>query len=376
MSAMRSRRRAGFTLIELLVVIAIIAILIALLLPAVQQAREAARRTQCKNNLKQMGLALHNYHDVHQLFPYGKGGTTGSDDMSNRNEAGCNVLLLPYIEQSALFNQIAAGGNFLTTSFPTAPGEVYPPFGPSPTCCGRNDRYPPYRIHPVAFKCPSSALRPVAGIGGTNYAFSMGDNTFDAPNGTNPPTWQTGVPRGIFSHQSSTRIADITDGTSNTALMAEMATGTDAGEVVGLGVAYGQPTTMLDSPIQCKATANVNEKGRYNTGITTGGWRGERWYSGYPAHTHFNTVLPPNSPSCVADASFWQIQSRGVYSATSKHTGGVHMLLCDGSVRFVSENIDAGNSAALEQRTRGGRSTYGVWGSIGSMAGGETTGEF
>jgi len=370
----RKRSRPGFTLIELLVVIAIIAILIALLLPAVQQAREAARRTQCKNNFKQLGLALHNYLDVAGVLPYLQGGTTGTDDMSNRNEAGCTQLLLPYLDQAPLYNQIAAGGMFITTSFPTAPGEAYPPMGPSPTCCGRNDRYPPYRVQLTALKCPSAQARSGNIVGPTNYAYSIGDSS----SFINPTTNPNQQNRGAFYRQSSVRIADFTDGTSNTALMSEMASGLDAGEVVGLGVATLQPATILDAPIQCKNTAHLNEKGRYNTSpaIVVGGWRGERWYSGYPAHVGFNTVLPPNSPSCVTDASFWQQSARGIYSATSKHTGGVHLLLGDGSARFISENIDAGNSSAPDAKTRGGRSPYGVWGAIGSVAGGEVLGEF
>jgi len=148
--------------------------------------------------------------------------------------------------------------------------------------------------------------------------------------------------------------------------------------VLGLGVATLQPATILDAPIQCKNTANLNEKGRYNTTPTSTpmGWRGERWCSGYASHVGFNTILPPNSPSCVTDASFWQQNMRGIYSSTSRHTGGIQMLLADGSVRFISENIDAGNNSLPDLKTRGGRSPYGVWGGIGSIGGGETNGDF
>ncbi len=365
MTCSRLRRKMGFTLIELLVVIAIIAILIALLLPAVQQAREAARRTQCKNNLKQLGLALHNYHDTFLSFPHRQGGTDPTPNDSNRNEAGGTVFLLPYIDQAPLYNQIAAGGPFATTQSPT---EIFPPWGPSPTCCaGREGRYPPWKAQLTVLKCPSAQTRPAGSFGNTNYAFSMGDSAFNTRN-TNS--------RGVFYFRSAVRIADITDGTSNTVLMGEIAGGTDAGEVVGLGLATLQPTTIVDNPALCKATANVNERGRYNTGITTGGWRGERWCSGYAAHVGFNEILPPNSPSCVTDASFWQNEGRGIFSAASKHTGGVQVLLGDGAVRFISDNLDAGNSALPDVRTRGGKSPYGVWGSLGSVAGGETSGEF
>jgi prepilin-type N-terminal cleavage/methylation domain-containing protein len=362
-----SRRvRPGFTLIELLVVIAIIAILIALLLPAVQQAREAARRTQCKNNLKQLGLALHNYHDTFKVFPHRQGGTDPTPTESNRNEAGGTVFLLPYVDQAPLYNQIAKGGTFVNTQ---GANEVYPPFGPSPTCCsGREGRYPPWRVQLTVLKCPSAQNRPAGSFGSTNYAFSMGDSATNTRNSNS---------RGVFFFRSSVRISDITDGTSNTALMGEIAGGTDTGEVVGLGVATSQPyPALVDSPVLCKATANVTEKGRYNTGITTGGWRGERWCSGYSAHVAFNEILPPNSPSCVTDASFWQNEGRGIFSATSKHTGGVHLLLGDGAIRFISENIDAGNSALPDPRTRGGKSPYGIWGSLGSVAGAETPGAF
>jgi hypothetical protein len=141
-------------------------------------------------------------------------------------------------------------------------------------------------------------------------------------------------------------------------------------------VAVNQPPSILDAPIQCAATANVQQPGRYNTGVTTGAFRGERWCSGYTSHTGFNTVLPPNSPSCTTGPSYWENNGRGVYSAASKHVGGAHILLGDGAVRFISENIDAGNRSAPDIRTIGGRSNYGVWGAIGSIAGGETVGDF
>jgi prepilin-type N-terminal cleavage/methylation domain-containing protein/prepilin-type processing-associated H-X9-DG protein len=355
----------GFTLIELLVVIAIIAVLIALLLPAVQQAREAARRSTCKNNLKQFGIALHNYHDTYGVFPHRQGGTEGSNTDSNRGEAGGLIFLLPYIDQAPLYNQISTAGTFNTS---LDPAEPYPAFGPSPTCCsGRDGRYPPWRAQIPVMQCPSSQARRGNVFGYTNYGFSMGDSSFDTRGNSM---------RGMFGWKSSVRISDVQDGTSNTVMMGEFATGTDAREVRGLGVAASQPTSILDSPITCLATANQQEPGRYNSGITTGGWRGERWCSGYPAHTAFNTILPPNSPACVTDTSFWQNQARGLYPATSRHPGGAHVVMADGAVRFISENINTGNLALPDARTLGGRSPYGVWGALGSIAGGESVGDF
>jgi type II secretory pathway pseudopilin PulG len=353
----------------LLVVIAIIAILIALLLPAVQQAREAARRTTCKNHLHQFGLALHNYHDTFLVFPHRQGGTTPGDTISNRNEASGLIFLLPYIDQAPLYNQISAGGDF-TIAGGTI--ENFPPFGPSPTCCsGRNDRYPPWRAKIPVMLCPSSQARLGNVYGATNYALSMGDSSFntrDAP---------AAMVRGPFGFRTATRIADLQDGASNTIMMGEICTGTDAREVLGLGVAHSQPTTILDSPIQCLATANAQERGRYNTGVLTGGWRGERWCSGYASHTAINTILPPNSPSCVTFPSYWENEGRGLYPPSSRHTGGVHVLLGDGAVRFISQNIDTGNLSLPDVRTgRGGRSPYGIWGALGSIAGGDVVAEF
>jgi prepilin-type N-terminal cleavage/methylation domain-containing protein len=365
------RSRPGFTLIELLVVIAIIAILIALLLPAVQQAREAARRTQCKNNLHQLGIALHNYHDTHSVFVYRQGGTgPSSNQESNRDEASGFVGLLPYIDQAPLFNQITAGGDFQTT----LPGiESYAPMGPSPTCCNnRHGRFPPYRTKITALLCPSSQPRPGNVFGPTNYAFCMGDSSFNTQ--ANPASNQ--VMRGMFGFRSSVRIADVTDGTSNTVMMGEICTGTDNREVRGVGVANNQGNQVMDSPITCLATANQQEPGRYNTSVTTITARGERWASGYPAHSGLNTILPPNSPTCTTQASFWENQARGQYPASSRHEGGAHILLADGVVRFISQNIDVGNISLPDVRTQGGRSPYGVWGAAGSIAGNETVGEF
>src|SRR5690348_4004442 len=140
----RARARRAFTLIELLVVIAIIAVLIALLLPAVQQAREAARRAQCKNSLKQLGLALHNYHDVYNVFPFGQGGTNNGSGSSNQNVLSGVVMLLPYLDQTPLWNQISSGGTFATGT--------YLPMGPNPQ---NWDVYPPWTIQIPVLRCPS-----------------------------------------------------------------------------------------------------------------------------------------------------------------------------------------------------------------------------
>lgn len=349
------RRQKGFTLIELLVVIAIIAVLIALLLPAVQQAREAARRSQCKNNLKQLGLALHNYHDVYNVFPYMIGGTWGTDnprDTSNWGRGGANIGLLPYFDQAALYNQIS--GSL------TSDGNTFPPFGPGTWL----ENYPPWRAKLQMLHCPSEGRHISNGQSGTTtYAFSAGD-TGNLSGGT----FDTVTPtrRGVFGDRSSIRLGDITDGASNTILMAERALPVSSRDIGHVFIMSSNATV----PNDCRATFNTTTR-QYNSG-TLQTYVGKRWPDGGPAVTGFNTILPPNSPSCVAGEH--EVRD-GIQSAGSRHTGGAHALLGDGSVRFISENIHTGN-LGIDSLDGAAQSPYGVWGALGSRNGGEVVGEF
>ncbi|MBL8809092.1 MAG: DUF1559 domain-containing protein, partial [Planctomycetaceae bacterium] len=204
-------RRKAFTLIELLVVIAIIAILVALLLPAVQQAREAARRTQCKNNLKQFGLALHNYHDVFNAFPPAKGGTVGygsTTRLDGNYERRTGVIaLLPYIEQTALYNQIDAGNP--STSPPIPPGGPAPWSGTAPAPAIYTQRV-------AAFLCPTDPGI-ISARGNCNYAFCRGD--FIGTGSGNGRDAQD--VSGLFCLRRTYNLRDCTDGTSNTIAMGE-----------------------------------------------------------------------------------------------------------------------------------------------------------
>jgi len=360
-----NNRKRGFTLIELLVVIAIIAILIALLLPAVQQAREAARRTQCKNNLKQFGLALHNYHDVFLTFP---GGTTGSGCRSSsacptaqtgRARISTHVPLLPYYDQANLYNAYSAR--------PTAPwaqqiAGATPPLQPHP-----------YWNMPIPMlSCPSDINKRIdanslAGMPSSNYSYCSGDGArlmcsvdelADGRDCTRS--------RGIFSQQSKTRIADITDGTSNTIAMSEHVTPQGDLTLGRAAIVGGDPAS---SPAGCRALF-VN--GLYTVPVNTDdGFHGSRWCDGAAMFTRFNTMMPPNGPSCMEADNHWL---GGMYSASSRHVGGVHALLADGAVRFISENIHAGNQAASEVAT--GPSPYGIWGGLGTKSSSEIIGEF
>ena len=348
----RQKRRLGFTLIELLVVIAIIAILIALLLPAVQQAREAARRTQCKNNMKQMGLAFHNYHDVYQMFPQcdywgnrAAGGLIGN--AANRRNFTWVAMILPYIEQAPLFSSI----NFQAPSW-------------NQQINGKNLQ----SLRLSAFECPSDPA-----FGGGSNRHNIGWTSYGVSEGYD--WWRrAGHPlSGVFNLETHCRIGAITDGTSNTIMVMETCTpsfeplpgvaghqkngggkprGGGNGNAVfrGLLVSMGAETTVM---------ATANENGAYGAQQPDGTGAGGFWGNFAAPYAHHASFI-----HCFGINNNWP-------GASSMHTGGAQALLGDGAVKFLSENMDYPGEAS-----NGYARGAGVWGALNTFTGGEIVGEF
>ncbi|NLS98231.1 MAG: DUF1559 domain-containing protein [Planctomycetaceae bacterium] len=361
----RSHRSSGFTLVELLVVIAIIGILIALLLPAVQAAREAARRSQCTNNLKQLALAVHNYADTHKAFPPKKCGTdqAGTDQTRNAGYGSGWMRLLPFYEQQALYDQ--------WSSPQTLPSGTWTAFGPVPWGGTAGDIYEIYDVQVGALLCPSDGNGPnknATDYGRNNYVFSCGDSV-DASNGTYGNN-QGINPRGMFSNaRGRITFASVADGTSNTVMLSEHLVAANS-RTVRQGNAYNV-SGILASPGVCYAQIDPNDRTLFVGSVTN--WPGTRWCHGAMSHIGFNTVLPPNGPSC-AELANDNTTGGMVHPPTSNHPGGVNAAMGDASVRFISETIDTGNMYAAPRTA--GQSVYGVWGALGTKDGGETVGEF
>ena len=302
MSQQKSRffeKNRGFTLIELLVVIAIIAILIALLLPAVQQAREAARRTQCKNNLKQLGLALHNYHDVHKCFPIGYQRAGHFDgNLTNANGGsgfGWSFYILPYIDQAPLYNQF-------NPSFPIS-NDMFPQSDDTP---GSNRRLAMTPL--TAFRCPSDAMPEAQNRGGAAttgrirpHATSSYKGSAGAFHNNANGNWGGGNRKrfnGILNRDSAVRIRDLTDGASNS-------------------LAVGEVSWNVSTNARLYGAVNVDQ----------GDARGNATH--LLTHVEFGLNPPTLAAGGIRNNSFH-----------SSHEGGVQFLMADGAVRFISENIN------------------------------------
>jgi prepilin-type N-terminal cleavage/methylation domain-containing protein/prepilin-type processing-associated H-X9-DG protein len=327
----RIQHRRGFTLIELLVVIAIIGVLIALLLPAVQAAREAARRIQCTNNLKQIGLAVHNYIGSTNVLPFGQG-PEPSNAWNGWSSLG---MLLPYLEQRSVYASL----NF----------DI--PDGSAPGVAANTTSQ---QVRIAAFLCPSDTDRLTGVEGHTNYTACTGSK----------PNMNDGITLGVFGGMfgsgpyvpTTVDLSAITDGTSQTAAFSERVTGIglyndgqgpDALNPPGSVLRIDNLPSDADVVYRICSASNPHAADAILSGLYSAG---SFWHIGTPYGTRYNHVMPPNTWSCAGEHT----DQAGAHTASSRHPGVVNVLFADGSVRSVKNGINLV-----------------VWRALGTKAGGE-----
>lgn len=342
------RRRTAFTLIELLIVITIIGVLIGLLLPAVQKVREAANRLACQNNLKQLGIAMFNYESVHEKLPPAFTGTVPAGVTGVPSyffSWSALAILHPYLEQTAIYNQMDL----------TQP--IYVP--PTYTISAPNRFAVQQKVK--LFLCPSDKMEAISSgyglpaIGPTNYAVCTGTG---ATNGAAPfgSPWNAD---GVFRAKINTTLAEITDGTSNTAMMSESTLGEGPENAAGSMPANAQSVYAYVDGQQPLNDTTCASATRWNVANR----RGFMWASGEMRCASYNHYLAPNAstPDCVTNdyaPGEGQYTAVGFRAARSKHAGGVNLLLADSSVRYMSNSI-----------------TPDVWRNVATRAGGEVLGD-
>lgn len=389
MNSCRFKQRSGFTLVELLVVIAIIGVMVGLLLPAVQAAREAARRMSCGNNVKQIGLGLHNYHAAYNNLPMNRGGTV-TFVQGNSFNLSWLVPILPFIEQQALFEQLSSPVGLNRDGTPRATS--YPAMGPDVW----DTNYVPWITQVPGYLCPSdgvSRVAPTAGQGMTgfnNYFACHGDtfqeqhhsgvqdNGIPSTDGNWGDTAASRWARGAFRARHFTRFRDFDDGLSNTIAVGEgtidrLERQANSSTVI-LGAVESQGpgvhAALIIDPARPKNIISPLPAG-YSISTAFDRGRGRRWADGRDQFSRFNTVRPPNSYN-VAQSD----EGRGFFSAGSQHQGGAHVLLADGAVKFITDSIEAGNQSTvafgIANSQPGVASPYGLWGSLGTKATKET----
>jgi hypothetical protein len=330
----------------------------------VQAAREAARRMQCTNHLKQIVLALHTYHDACTSLPSNSNAskTTASyGDSNSEHSAGrlsFLVPILPFIEQSALYDRVL-----------TEAGSI--------TGAGTNN---PYAVQVNIFLCPSDSGgkegKTTTNAGRTNYHYCSGDwPTAHKGHNTTAKNLYVFNPRSAIQDSAFWNgLEFINDGTSNTIAVSERCVNVGSQKLM---VQVGQIDNRTDSvsgldvkptsiaPLKC-FDSTVRQGNKYVSTLTFVNFLGQRWADAIASRGSLQTILPPNSPACISSGEV----SRVLHAASSFHSGGVNVGLYDGSIRFVTETIDYGDLSLPPVES--GASPYGVWGAMGSCKGGES----
>lgn len=373
---MRNNSSALFSLITAMI---LVMILMALGLPLILRQRSAARSTACGMRLIQIGLATHNYHAAFRQLPPALGGTTGGK-MSNQGRLGPLVALLPFVEQQKLWESII---NPLVNSKTET---TFPSMGPEPWHDPSD--YTPWNSAPSAYRCPESSTSVIeaepheprivttlaipdsilseSSVGtAANYVYSAGDSLARAGmmvESNDDQQFARAAMRGVFMANKKTRFSDVLDGLSNTLMFSETVSAADrdntnskiANNVAGLS----------KIPALCLKAHAKGVTQWWDTG------RGQRWNEGTLAISGFQTVLRPNSPSCLSEKG----AEEPLVSASSLHVDGVHVVFADGAVKYISNEIECGDSAAAAVSSEPGMSPpgsvspYGLWGALGSRA--------
>lgn len=358
----------SWSVVDVLAMAVIVLLAASLMAMKVIRVRQHARGETCENNLKQIGLALHNYHSAYKVFPMGAGGTDNGDQDDplggNAGRLSALVGLSPFMEHQALWEQI---------SNPLRMGDTtFPPMGPVPWYDAQ--KYPPWGQRPSTLVCPADPDAKKFPLGSC-YVLNYGDGILQVGASAGDPLGRRmnalmmirrATQRGVFHQQRVIRFRDVLDGLSNTLLFSESQLG---GKLVSRNV-----RDLASDPSQTITAFGEGESWPLG--------REARWCDGSLRSSGFQAILPPNSPSATSDEG----EHTAVMSASSHHGDGAHVVMCDGAVFFVTEEIDAGDpkspSVAIGKARDGrpyappgSKSPYGIWGGLGSRASGEAISE-